>query len=277
MTGKKRGRPKAKYSTNPFTGQRQRVPARGKHKDFLTGEIRKNHKSAFGYHSTKRRVPRKMTKSEQKTQQLSIILVGAFVLLYFFFTWASTHIWQAILIGVALLAGASYFLMKTSFVQNFLKKEFKTFSKVTDEETKKLISEIKAIDMQEVRNEEDFEKQVYQWLKAKGYYVERQVSISGRRRIDLVVNNSVALELKVGDRSKNVQDLIGQVTVYKKYYKKILVVILDVGNVPEMSDYIELIQNIDSDNIAVVLIDGDLRRYKKKQEYIMVKKSTSYE
>ena len=74
---------------------------------------------------------------------------------------------------------------------------------------------------------------------------------------------------------KNVQDLIGQVTIYKKHLKKIIVGILDCGVVADLSEYIELIQTIDEENINVVLIKGDLRRHKKREEYIMVKKTTS--
>lgn len=274
MARKKR-RSKAHYSVNPWTGRRERVAGSGERQNILTGKIEKV--SGYSFGAPRSRRPRKLSAREQRYQQRVVLFMLAMVLIFLFFYWASTHIWEAIAIGLLVIGIAVLVFLKIPRLRNMLDKTFKTYSSVTDEEVKKLISEIKSINMQEVRNEEDFEKQVYQWLNAKGFDIDRQVLIEGHRRIDLVVDKRIALELKVADRAKNVQDLIGQVTIYKKHYKNILVVILDVGNVANMSEYIELIQNIDPENIGVVLVNGDLRRYKKKEEFIMVKKSTSYD
>ena len=58
------------------------------------------------------------------------------------------------------------------------------FGSIKDEEVKALVEEIKGIRTQDVRNEEDFEKQLFQRLDAKGYNPERQVRIGENKRID---------------------------------------------------------------------------------------------
>jgi len=277
MAKRKRRQSKAKYETNIFTGRKERVPGPGEQRNFITGKIEKAPKNSINSFSGNKPRTRRLSKKEQESRKWIILLCTGVVLVALFFEWAATHVWQAILIMVLIIAGVIVAFLKIPALKNKFQKQFKTFSKVTDEEIKKLISDIKSINMQEVRNEEDFEKQIYQWLNAKEYAISRQVVVENQRRIDLIINNKIALELKIADRAKNIQDLIGQVTIYKKYYKSILVVILDAGKVQNLSEYIEHIQNVDPENIAVVLISGDIRRYKKKQEYIMVKKSTSYD
>ena len=224
----------------------------------------------------KRRHRRGISKEEMQIRNIAIIIFVAVVAIAIIFAWISTHIVESILIGIAIIGVLALVVWKNPKVKSFLHKAGRTYGKVSDEQVKKLIDNIKSIRMQEVRNEEDFEKQLYQRLAAKNFDLKRQVLLGSGRRVDMVVDNKIAVELKIADRAKNVQDLIGQVTVYHQQYKNIVVGILDVGEVENMEEYVELIQNIDPEKINVVLVKGDLRRRKKKEEYITVKKTTGY-
>ena len=265
---------KKKYKTsyNPITGQKEKVLKAGYYKDPFSGSIRKS-RNTYSNRSYQRSRP--MTKSEQKALVFTLMIVAIGFVLYQLGLWISTHIVASIIIGIILISGAILLYLKVPSVKNIFSRKINIFGKVKDDEVKDLINVIEGIKVQDVRNEEDFEKQLFQRLDAKDYRVKRQVSFGSGKRVDLVVDERIGIELKVADRAKNVQDLIGQVTIYKKHLKKIIVGILDCGVVADLSEYIELIQNIDEENINVVLIKGNLRRHKKREEYIMVKKTTS--
>lgn len=80
---------------------------------------------------------------------------------------------------------------------------------------------IKRFKPEVVRNEEDFEKQLLSYLRGrfednpffKNYRIERQVRV-GNYRIDLVVNDRYGIELKIADKEKKLQELIGQAVMY---------------------------------------------------------------
>ena len=161
-------------------------------------------------------------------------------------------------------------LLKKS--SGFFKSLKRFFSPVKASEIKKLIEIIESINVQDVRSEEDFEKQLFQRLDAKGYDVKRQVYYGSNNIVDLIVNGQIGVELKVADKAKNVRDLIGQITVYRKHLEKIIVGILDSGDVPsaEMKEYVNLIEKVDRRNVHVILIKGEIKRLKQKEKYVVL-------
>ena len=217
-----------------------------------------------------------MSKEDIQIRNIALLAFGVVVAIGIVFTWVSTHVVESILILLAVFVVIALLVWKNPKVKAFFQKASRTYGKISDEQVKKLIDDIKSIKMQEVRSEEDFEKQLFQRLSAKGFDVKRQVTLNSGRRVDIVVDNKIAVELKIADRAKNVQDLIGQVTVYHQQYKNIVVGILDIGEVENIEEYVELIHNVDPEKINVVLVKGDLRRRKKKEEYITVKKTTGW-
>ena len=174
------------------------------------------------------------------------------------------------------LAGKSYKL-KIKILYSLLKgklavltgaaKMIKSFiAPVRESEIRKLIEIIESINIQEVRSEEDFEKQLFQRLDAKEYKVQRQVHYGSNNIVDLIVDGHIGVELKVADKAKNVRDLVGQITAYRKHLKKIIVGILDSGDVPdsEMKEYAKMIKKVDRKNVHVIIIKGEVRRLKKR-------------
>lgn len=255
------------YIYNPITGEKDKVLKAGYYKDPLTGQIREIRNDFY--------IGRPLTKSEQKALAVAMLIVLIIFSIYYLWIWISTHILASILIAVLIISGAVIFLWKFPSIKKTLLNKIKIFGPIEDEGVKDLIDVIKGMKVQEVRNEEDFEKQLYQRLDAKGYKVQRQVNLGQKKRVDLIVDEDIGIELKIAYRAKNVQDLIGQATIYKNYLRKLIVVILDTGSTENLQEYCELIKNVDAEKINVVLLKGNMRRYKKKEEYFLVKKETS--
>jgi len=74
----------------------------------------------------------------------------------------------------------------------------------------RIIHELRDFVPEPVTNEEDLEKQMTQYLRAKGYKVDRQVRLGKGLRADLRVGNCI-IEIKIAYNRDALQRLIGQV------------------------------------------------------------------
>ena len=93
----------------------------------------------------------------------------------------------------------------------------------------RLLEDLSAFQPEPVLNEEDLEKQVTQYLRAKGHQVERQVKLGRGLRADLRVNDCI-VELKIAYGRDVLQRLLGQLRDYKEYSDCVVALILDPGN-----------------------------------------------
>ena len=230
------------------------------------------------YRLYRRRFRRLSIKTFPKGFLIGFLVALVVFVLYWVWLWVSAHVVQSIAIGLLVVVLCSWLVWRRYVpLRRRIYKVIDLFAPVKDKDVSTLIGLIEGIKVQDVRSEEDFEKQLFQRLDARGYKVERQVRYGPNNIVDLVVDGRIGVELKVADRAKNVRDLIGQVTVYKKHLKKIIVGILDCDAVQEsdLQEYISLIKKIDKKNIRVFVVKGEVRRPKKKQEYIMVKQVSS--
>ena len=109
-----------------------------------------------------------------------------------------------------------------------------------------------------VRNEEDLEKQLYQFLSAKlgKERVKRQVQI-GQDRIDLVIDDKYGIEVKIADKSQKLKTLIGQVMHYKDKFDGIIAVILDVGAITNIEEHVKKLEEVGA---SVVRLSGTVKR-----------------
>ncbi len=73
-----------------------------------------------------------------------------------------------------------------------------------------------------VRDEEDLEKQLYQYLRAKGFNVERQPQIAPGLRPDLRVDDCI-LEIKVPQARGDLQRLVGQAEDYLEHGRCLII------------------------------------------------------
>ena len=117
-----------------------------------------------------------------------------------------------------------------------------------------------------VRDEEDFEKQLYQFLRARlGSKVRRQVPV-GDQKIDIAIGNEVGIELKIAESRGKLQRLVGQVMDYVDYFDEVIAVVLDVGANVGLENYIGKLQKLGA---RVLILEGNLRRKKRGYEIII--------
>jgi len=110
---------------------------------------------------------------------------------------------------------------------------------------------------QPVRDEEDLEKQLYQYLRAKfpRFPIDRQVKI-GLYRLDLQVG-PCGIELKIPKSVVDMQRLIGQIEDYRELIDNVIVLILDVGRVYNLSDYVSKLEALGA---TPIIVKGKLKR-----------------
>ncbi len=108
-----------------------------------------------------------------------------------------------------------------------------------------------------VRDEEDLEKQLYQYLRARltNIPIRRQVQL-GSYRIDMQVG-PCGIELKVPKSSAYLQRLIGQVKDYSEYLDCMITIILDTGKIRDLSTYTNRLKEL---GIIPIIIEGKLKR-----------------
>lgn len=123
---------------------------------------------------------------------------------------------------------------------------------------------------EDVRDENDFEKQLTQFLKIKyPDRIKRQVD-TPKGKIDIVIDNRYAIELKIADGKGKLRDLVGQVHSYKKVYNEVAVILLDVGKMSrsEIKEYVDDYENLE---VKTIILEGVLRRKKGKSKQINIK------
>lgn len=122
---------------------------------------------------------------------------------------------------------------------------------------------------EDVRDENDFEKQLTQFLKIKfPNRVERQVD-TPKGKVDIVIDNRYAIELKIADNKGKLRDLVGQVYSYKKIYNEVAVVLLDIGRMSP-SEIKEYVDDYDKLGVKTIVLKGILKPRGKKTKQISI-------
>lgn len=117
-----------------------------------------------------------------------------------------------------------------------------------------------------VRDEEDLEKQLYQFLRARlGSSVKRQYPV-GDQKIDIAIEDSVGIEIKIAESRSKLQRLVGQVLDYVEYFDEVIAVILDVGANVDIDSYIKKLRQLGAE---VVVLEGDIKRKGRSREIII--------
>lgn len=123
---------------------------------------------------------------------------------------------------------------------------------------------------EDVRDENDFEKQLTQFLKIKyPDRIRRQVE-TPKGKIDLVIDDKYAIELKIADGKGKLRDLVGQAHSYKKIFNNVAVILLDVGKMSR-SEIKEYIDDYEGLGVKTLIMEGVLRRRKGKSKQINIK------
>ena len=158
-------------------------------------------------------------------------------------------------------------LYSTKVSQKELEMEEKAFKEVEEEEGYNLSVLLEDFEPQPVTSEEDFEKQLYQYLVAKlgRGKVKRQVSIESGQ-IDLVIDNRIGIEVKLAKRREDLRTLLGQIIDYKDYFDKIVALILDLGHNIDLESYKSKLKNLGAE---VLIFKGMYKRIGRKKQIII--------
>ena len=117
-----------------------------------------------------------------------------------------------------------------------------------------------------VRDEEDLEKQLYQYLKARlGRCVVRQYPVEDQK-IDIAIDGRIGIEIKIAESRSKLQRLIGQVLDYVEYFDEVIAVILDVGTNVDIDSYIKKLRQLGAE---VVVLEGNIKRKGRSREIII--------
>jgi len=137
---------------------------------------------------------------------------------------------------------------------------------------KSVVEEIDIFDLltdfrpETVRDEEDFEKQLYQFLKARlGSKVKRQVPV-GNQKIDIAIGDKVGIELKIAENRSKLQRLVGQVMDYVDHFDEIIAIVLDVGANVDLENYMRKLQRLGA---RVLILEGSIRRKGRRREIVI--------
>jgi len=116
-------------------------------------------------------------------------------------------------------------------------------------------------------NEEDLEKQLYQYLVAKlgRDRVRRQVAME-RGKIDIIIDDNVGVEIKIAKRKEDLNMLLGQAMVYKDHLDKLYTVILDIGKNVELSYYKDRLEKI---GVDVLIFRGSIRSIRGRKKIVI--------
>lgn len=104
------------------------------------------------------------------------------------------------------------------------------------------------------KREKGYEKQLYQWLRAKKYSVVHE-SLRRGARFDLVLgDDEIAVELKIIRSSGDFRPLIGQIMQYRDQFRKIIIVLIDLFRNPSiMKKEIKRIKEIAPKDIEIII------------------------
>lgn len=119
----------------------------------------------------------------------------------------------------------------------------------------------------QLRNEEDLEKQFFQFARGRlgKDRVQRQVPTPSGV-IDIVIDDKIGIEFKIAERKQKMQRLLGQVDEYLDFFDHVIAVVLDVGANINL-DYYE--RKLKEKGAEVYYLKGAVRRVGKKQEIVI--------
>lgn len=128
----------------------------------------------------------------------------------------------------------------------------------------------KEFEPEDVRDENDFEKQLTQFLKIKYPDRARRQIDTPKGKIDIVIDNRYAIELKIADGKGKLRDLVGQVYSYKKILNDVAVILLDVSKMShhEIKEYTDDYGRL---GVKTVILRGKLVPKGRRVRQIIIK------
>lgn len=110
------------------------------------------------------------------------------------------------------------------------------------------------------QNEREFETFIHAKLESdyKNLNINRQDSNS-ETKPDIVIDNDIAIELKIAHTRSDLQRALGQIMDYKDVYNKIILVLLDTNEFQEIDKYITKFTEM---HVPVIILQGRIKKQK---------------
>ncbi|AFA44838.1 nuclease [Thermococcus prieurii virus 1] len=120
-----------------------------------------------------------------------------------------------------------------------------------------------------IRREKELQARLASWLASRfgaDAVVEEYPFEHGQ--VDIVVWDSIAIELKIAKGKQSLKDLMGEVDTDKMYFSTVIAVIFDVGKDVGLDFFVNMIR---SKGAKAVVIPVQIRRGKNRRQEIIIK------
>jgi hypothetical protein len=145
-------------------------------------------------------------------------------------------------------------------------KKIQEKKKNMDYEIKSIINHLDEYPVTVTSSEQELERCIFAYLKGKrpDMKIEFQKKLETGGKIDILINDTIGVELKIADCRNNLRNLIGQIEEYSEVFHKLLVIILDVGYLDEgtIDRYVD---NFEKKGATTFVMKGELRRHKRSK------------
>jgi len=128
----------------------------------------------------------------------------------------------------------------------------------------KLIEEFRPVG---VSREDDLKYQLYQWLSARlGMDAVRLEHPFEHGKVDILVRDSIAIELKIASNRQQLKNLVGEVATDKEYFGSVIAVIFDVGKNVGLEFFVNQLKALGAITIVIPI---QIRKRGRKREIII--------
>ena len=118
-----------------------------------------------------------------------------------------------------------------------------------------------------VNREDDLKFQLAQWLSAR--FGKNAVKLEypfEHGKIDILVNDSIAIELKIASSKQKLKNLVGEVNTDKMYFSSVIAVIFDVGKDIGLDFFVNQIKALGA---ITIVIPAQVKKSGRRQEIII--------
>ncbi|NJE07614.1 hypothetical protein E3E31_03590 [Thermococcus sp. M39] len=142
------------------------------------------------------------------------------------------------------------------------------FEEEFENESSKIIETITEFEpMGIVRDEKELRNQLASWLSAKlGKSVVKLEYPFEHGKVDILVKDEIAIEVKVADGKQKLKNLVGEVTTDKMYFSSVIAVIFDIGKDVGLEFFVNQLKALGA---TTIVIPAQIKRSGRRQEIII--------
>jgi|Deesub1362B_J571_1020462.scaffolds.fasta_scaffold00059_35 hypothetical protein len=118
-----------------------------------------------------------------------------------------------------------------------------------------------------VRDEKELRNQLASWLSAKlGKRVVKLEYPFEHGKVDILIKDEIAIEVKVADGKQKLKNLVGEVTTDKMYFSSVIAVIFDIGKDVGLDFFVNQLKALGA---ITVVIPAQVKKSGRRQEIVI--------